>query len=52
VVKVVCYGTFLGESGRSSYMGSGKVGWDGMMVSCSGDGACGGDGAFSVMMVV
>jgi hypothetical protein len=52
VVRVVCSSTFSGGSGRSSCMGSGELVWDGMVVSCSGDGACGGDGACSVMMIL
>jgi hypothetical protein len=33
-------------------MGLGEVGWDEMVLYCGGDGACGGDGGFSLMMVV
>jgi len=33
-------------------MGSGEVGWDEMVLSCGGDGACGSVGGFSLMMVL
>jgi hypothetical protein len=46
MVKVVGFGTFSEGSGRSSYMGSNEVGWDGTVVSCESD------GDFSVMTIV
>ena len=51
-IRPVSSGTCLGRSWGSNYMGSSLVVWGWMVISCGGDGGCGGDVCCLMMMVV